>query len=352
MISVAGATLLAATAVAAALPKGIPLHLDHGFWYTKFSVGHQDFNLTVDTGSFAVLISQGLYKPTPVSNSTNQGEFLQFNGASADGTAPASEVFTFVHDDVKFDGIGVQGFLVGNITNGDPLPADGIIGFSPPATDITDPDDPTFLAGQSLVQAICDQEKISPCEFGLALKTDGTGTLSFGPLDKSKVKGKLTTLPTFSHDAWQVNNSFEADSPILVLNGKSFGDIVATFDNGTPNIIGPLETVRAALQAAGYDLQEVTSDDITTVLGTYDCSRPPARFGFSFPPSTEVHYVDANANVLNRTADGKVCTANVLGTSTLDVPQWQIGQTWFQGRWVQHNLDKSTIAFADLRSVR
>ena len=33
-----------------------------------------------------------------------------------------------------------------------------IIGFSPPASMITDPNDPTFLAGQSLAQAICDQE--------------------------------------------------------------------------------------------------------------------------------------------------------------------------------------------------
>ena len=60
-----------------------------------------------------------------------------------------------------------------------------------------------------------------------------------------------------------------------------------------------------------------------------------------------MHYVDPESNVLNRTADGRVCTANVLGTSTLDAPQWLIGQTWFQGRYVQHNLDAKTIAFAD-----
>ena len=61
-----------------------------------------------------------------------------------------------------------------------------------------------------------------------------------------------------------------------------------------------------------------------------------------------MHYIDLGANVLNRTADGKTCTANILGTSTLDAPVWQIGQTWFQGRWVQHNLNASTVAFADL----
>ena len=82
--------------------------------------------------------------------------------------------------------------------------------------------------------------------------------------------------------------------------------------------------------------------------GTYDCSRTPARFGFSFPPSSTVHYIDAGANVLNRTADGQTCTANVLGTSTVGPAEWSIGQTWFQGRYVQHDLDNNTVSFADL----
>ena len=46
--------------------------------------------LTIDSGSFAAIIKEGLYKPTPTSVQTNMGEFIQFNGASQDGTAPAS----------------------------------------------------------------------------------------------------------------------------------------------------------------------------------------------------------------------------------------------------------------------
>lgn len=61
-----------------------------------------------------------------------------------------------------------------------------------------------------------------------------------------------------------------------------------------------------------------------------------------------MHNIDLAANELNRTADGRVCTANILGTSTVDAPQWSIGQTWFQGRYVQHDLDNNTISFADL----
>jgi hypothetical protein len=46
--------------------------------------------MTVDTGSFAVLAREGVYKASPSSVQTNLGESIQFNGASADGTAPAS----------------------------------------------------------------------------------------------------------------------------------------------------------------------------------------------------------------------------------------------------------------------
>ena len=37
------------------------------------------------------------------------------------------ETVMFVHDDVTYDGINLKGFLVGNITDGDPLPGDGYV---------------------------------------------------------------------------------------------------------------------------------------------------------------------------------------------------------------------------------
>ncbi|KAI0694758.1 acid protease [Earliella scabrosa] len=341
--------LSAAVSVAGQFQKTVPLRLEKGFWQTDLTVGTQTFSLIVDTGSFAVIIEEGKYQPNPTSVQTNQGEFIQFNGGNEDGTGMPTEVFFFVKDTVDFGGATLEEFLVGNVTFGDPLPGDGIIGFSPPASMITDPNDPTFLAGQSLAQAICDQEGISPCEFGLAFKTDGTGSLIFGALDESQITGELTALKTIPVDAWIAVNDTEADSALLVVNDEPITHVVPIFDNGTPNIVGPVNIVRDLLRSLGYNLNERTdSDNITTVLGTYDCARAPARFGFSFPPNTEVHYVDEGANVLNRTADGTVCTANVLGTSTVLAPEWLIGQTWFQGRYVQHNLDASTIAFADL----
>ncbi|TFK78906.1 acid protease [Polyporus arcularius HHB13444] len=342
------ALLLSAAALVHALPPSVPLHLDKGFWFGDFTVGQQTFTLPIDTGSFAILIEQGKYLPSPTSQQTNLSEFIQFNGASEDGTGPAEETPSFVLDDVTFAGVTVSKFLVGNITVGDPLPGDGVAGFSPPASDFSG-GDPTQSSGQGLIETLCDSGVVSPCQFGLTLGKDGNGTFIFGEMDTSKISGEVTTVPTTPRDSWTVRNTSEADSPLLVVDGKSFGQIRAGFDSGSPNIIGPLDQVRTILQSVGYNISQQTDDSgITVALGTYDCSRAPARFGFSFPPSSAIHYIDAGANVLNRTADGKICTANVLGTSTVGPADWSIGQTWFQGRYVQHDLDNNTISFADL----
>ena len=42
----------------------------------------------------------------------------------------SQETFLFVKDDVVFDGVALQGFLVGNITQGDPLGGDGYVALS------------------------------------------------------------------------------------------------------------------------------------------------------------------------------------------------------------------------------
>ncbi|OSC98013.1 acid protease [Trametes coccinea BRFM310] len=341
----AAAFLLSSAALGYALPSTVPLRLHEGFWRGEFAIGAQNFSLTVDTGSFAILVKQGLYQPSATSKPTNLSEFIQFNGASADGIAPAAETIFFVRDDVEFAGATVHDFLVGNITQGDDLPGDGVAGFSPPASDNED-----FSQGQGLIETFCQEGDLTPCEFGLAVGKNGTGSIIFGELDQDMITGPITVLQTTTHDSWEVVNSTEADSAILVVDGQPFSHIVPTFDNGTPNIIGPLDTVKAMLQSVGYNITEQTNDFVTVALGTYDCARPAARVGFSFPPSTDVHYVNLEANVLNRTADGRVCTANILGTSTVDAPFWSIGQTWFQGRYVQHNLDNNTLSFVDLKA--
>ncbi|KAI0354812.1 acid protease [Trametes cingulata] len=343
----AAGSLLFAAALVNGLPSTVPLHLREGFWLGDFAIGPQKFSLTIDTGSFAILVKQGLYKPSQTSQQTNLSEFIQFNGASKDGVAPASEVVQFVRDDVKFAGMTVHNFLVGNITLGDDLPGDGVGGFSPPSSEDDDPSSGES-PGQGLVETFCQEGQLSPCEFGLALGKEGQGSLIFGEMDKSKISGDVTVLPAMKTDAWTVANATEADSPLLIVDGKPFSHILATFDNGTPNLIGPLDQVLEIFKSVGYNVTQQTNDGITVALGTYDCARTPARFGFSFPPSNKVHYIDLAANELNRTADGRTCTANVLGTSTVPAPQWSIGQTWFQGRYVQHNLDNNTLSFANL----
>ena len=51
-----------------------------------------------------------------------------------------------------------------------------------------------------------------------------------------------------------------------------------TVDNGTPNVIGPLETVRSVLKSVGYSLVEHTnSQGTTTVLVRLFCTHPLTR---------------------------------------------------------------------------
>ncbi|KAF5368203.1 hypothetical protein D9757_011299 [Collybiopsis confluens] len=358
---------LAFVSLTLALPPNVPLELHEGFWFGDFVVGPQTFNLTIDTGSFAILIEEGKYKPSATTHQTNLGEFIQFNGASQDGVKFASETIFYVRDNVTFAGANASQLLVGNITSGDPLPGDGVAGFSPPSS-ASELDDPTFSPGQGLFETLCDngtgrtrflitvEPTLTASYYSVAVSiwprlwNEWEWFVYFWRIgwDTTQIEGNITTLPTTPQDSWSIQNSTEEDSAIIVVDGQAFGHIIATFDSGTPNVIGPLDDVRNIMEAVGYNITQQASDGITVAFGTYDCSRTPARFGFLFPPNQDIHYIDIDANVLNRTVDGKVCTANILGTSTMFEGQWSIGQTWFQGRYVQHDLTHNTISFADL----
>ena len=47
----------------------------------------------------------------------------------------------------------------------------------------------------------------------------------------------------------------------VVAYVKFFNTLV---DNGTPNVIGPVDTVRAALESVGYDIIETTDENNIT----------------------------------------------------------------------------------------
>ena len=90
------------------------------------------------------------------------------------------------------------------------------------------------------------------------------------------------------HDAWWVTNKTADGSPILVIDGKEVThiepirasfypsqaaplmcqppDLRPIVDSGTPNIIGPLESVRSALQSVGYKIVEHTDSHSTTTI--------------------------------------------------------------------------------------
>ena len=90
-------------------------------------------------------------------------------------------------------------------------------------------------------------------------------------------------------------NDTEADSPFFVVNDQvithiqpictpvfaPFLSVVvdvkfsnALVDNGTPNVIGPVDTVRAALESVGYDIIETTDEN--NITNIFVCRSHPA----------------------------------------------------------------------------
>lgn len=79
------------------------------------------------------------------------------------------------------------------------------------------------------------------------------------------------------------------------------------------------------------------------ITGYYKCSAPPT-IGFSIGGK--------NFNVLPGALafqkNGDNCTASVHGTNSFG-GSWLVGQAFFQGRYIDHNIDDGTMGFADLK---
>lgn len=98
-----------------------------------------------------------------------------------------------------------------------------------------------------------------------------------------------------------------------------------------------------------------TTQGTEIAYGTYSCDQTPPRIGFNFNNATieQSLYVDDFANILERSTgeDGvEICRINLLATKAMDSDGgWLVGQTWFQGRYIQHEVEKHELIFADVR---
>lgn len=127
--------------------------------------------------------------------------------------------------------------------------------------------------------------------------------------------------------------------------------------NETDPPSSPPDQVQALFDAAGIQAVELSLPGCTKVLtGYYPCASPP-QIGFGFPSakvaasatgstSKTSTIFDIEPSAFQEADDGSGnCTAIIAG---IDLGVWIVGQAFFQGKYVDHNVDGSSMGFATL----
>ncbi|KAJ5900940.1 acid protease [Penicillium subrubescens] len=143
-------------------------------------------------------------------------------------------------------------------------------------------------------------------------------------------------------------------------------DALAELDTGTATVIGPLDDVIAIFKAASirYVIQ-ISEDSGTSVTGYFPCDRPPT-LELSIPSQSNAtaaakqnsKLVSHHSSTFNIAPDQWIaadnrsnnCTAILSGTDAFPIPDlWVVGQPFFHGTYVDHNLKDGTLGFAPAR---
>lgn len=203
------------------------------------------------------------------------------------------------------------------------FPHDGLIGYAGQGG--------ASLRDKPFFFSLCDAKALSACRFGLALRTDGTGQLHYGTVATEEFSGALTAVEATNY--WSVNGG-------VTVNGEIVADnIDIATDSGTTVIFGPSSVVSQVFKAAG--IKEVSTQN--GIEGHYSCSSSPT-VGFSLGGKN----FNIDPKALAFKTDGDDCTASLFGTGNFG-STWLVGQAFFQGRYIDHNVDDRTMGFADLK---
>jgi pepsin A len=226
----------------------------------------------------------------------------------------------------------------GNMTG---FPQDGMIGLSEPYKG---------FAADTFVQNLCLQGKLTECRFGLALNTAGAGSLIFDGLKENELENKRTAT-NFSR-----NNGFIVGGEVVYsVAGKRH-----TFQNQSlytasenADVVGPIPQVRDILGGMNAAILETIESRGKLLFGTYPCNATPPEFGFSFKDEHPdavgglVWPFDVSAWTLAR--EGGSCTAPIVGWDGMVNDSWYLGQAWLRGKYVDFDLNNTTVTFAKLK---
>ncbi|KAK5168945.1 uncharacterized protein LTR77_006254 [Saxophila tyrrhenica] len=336
------------------------------YWFANFSVGDADsVRLLIDTGSTDLLMNEGVYKP-----SKNQKPYkghknftITYEGVSRGGFGFETLNGTTMTDTVSAGGLTVKHQAMGSLTdykyyNTPPKPyamqGDGIIGFAGARSS-------SFTPGaNSWFWNLCKNKAISQCKLGLLFGTSGKGQTVLGKRATHHLKNPLTTVP-------DLENTYIVRGDITLNNHIVLRSQYLILDSGTDNIQAPLPAAHRLFSLLNLHPHTASGANpvhphhpVRELTAFFPCSRPPV-LGFSFPPHAELK-PGQKARVFNVLPEAwgvyphgeDNCTSILGGTNALDgllgrgTGAWLVGQSFFQGHYVEFDLEGGTIGFGDL----
>lgn len=146
----------------------------------------------------------------------------------------------------------------------------------------------------------------------------------------------------------------------IAVNGSivtNLQDALLEFDSGTTGVVGPVSAVAALFNLANIQSVLIPSKAGNTLVGYYPCSSPPT-IGLSLPSKSNLtSSVASNTSTIFdigysaqfSSQNGNNCTSAISGFDYEAQPGlWVIGQAFFQGKYVDHDLDNGIMGFAVL----
>lgn len=263
------------------------------------------------------MLNPRIYQPGPNSQDTGNSFRVGYSTTNPDGSGSETATGEIYTDLIAQHGtdLSVAQQTLGAISSPqspDTFPHQGLIGYAG--------SDSAQLGGTPFIHSLCEQNSLDECRFGLALKTDGTGTLYYGGVQSTAFSGSLATA--------SISGEWETTGDITVGGKTTQSRASIITDSGTTVIFGPTTQVIAMFKAAGMQYSQGRNGAVT---GYYPCSSPPS-LGFRFPAGSSGTNFNVVPAALAYKKNGNNCTAVIQGTSNFG-NQWLVGQAFFQGHY-------------------
>ncbi|CAB5387997.1 acid protease [Rhizophagus irregularis] len=311
-------------------------------YYGKLTIGNQDFNMILDTGSSNLFVPN---KDCISITCTNHNKFdsaksktfkiagnpwsIKFGIGSASGITGI--------DDIKIGDFVLKQQIFGlaneiSDDNANFVP-DGIIGLAF--------DDLNTMNTSTLTSALVKKNEIKPIfSFHLshALDFDDQGTFTLGGVDESKFTGKINfnkviypTSATFG--LWQIN----IDDAIVDNQPISFIGRSAIIDTGTSNILMPendAASVHNLIPGAKYVTDSklyIIPSNSTTII--------------SFKIGGIVYPIQSKDLCISP-VDSFHCISTILPIEILDANTWLIGVPFLKNVYSVYDMKNKSVGFA------